>query len=301
MANENTTLTQTINEPAASSADGGVRVPTIPDGPVSTVEGAFSPEAALNTEGQTDEGAHQDKAEENAQADDAAMQRFDQHPRFRELNAKATKYEAEAREAALRTQRLELELAQLRENVTAGKQQERQATLPYRDITAMKPDELIEWQTEDPVGYAANLYSQVRHELKQEMAAQEQAAKAVDATKKTVTAFADKHPDFEGMRTAGQLRAFMDQNPGHNEISAYLALTEDDRIQTAVAKAIEDANAKSEQNFKAKQNARVLGSGPGINRTPATEYDKALTNTKDHGGFISLAAARLRAMRSRTG
>lgn len=229
-------------------------------------------------------------AEEKAAADAEAARkaeedRFDKHPRFQEL----IKTQAELRER----------LAKAEGALEASRrpaEPEKQTPLPYKDITQMQDDELRDWQNEDPKGYAANLYAQARHELMQEIKGQTQADMQQKGVRKTFDEYAAKNSDFMPMWESGQIPKFMEQNPGHNAISAHIILKQgtaladlDKRIKEEVAKAEKAAEERAIKNFQAKKRAAVL---PGGATLPAGEDDE-LKDTKSRGGLVSALTERL--------
>jgi len=162
----------------------------------------------------------------------------------------------------------------------------------YKDITLMSKEELIEWQEDDPHGYAANLYRQFVAEK-----AMEDAQKAKQSTvQQTFKTYEDKNPDFRQMWDNGSIQAFMTANPGHNAISAHMAMTENTRIEAAVAKATKEAEERITKNFLAKRNAQVISDGGVIKDT--SDLADELKNPQKYGGATSALTARLERMRA---
>ena len=162
----------------------------------------------------------------------------------------------------------------------------------YKDITLMSKEELIEWQEDDPHGYAANLYRQFVAEK-----AAEDAQKSKQATvQQTFKTYEDKNADFRQMWDSGKIQQFMNENPGHNAISAHMAMTETTRIQEAVAKATKEAEERITKNFLAKRNAQVISDG-GVIKDTSDQPDE-LKNPQKYGGATSALTARLERMRA---
>lgn len=240
------------------------------------------------------------KAESPPQDDDT---RFDKHPRWQRLK----KERDEARIMAERA-KAQMELLEKQHSTPpppAGAPQT--GKLPYRDITTMTSQELSEWQTDDPKGYAANLYAQVLHEANAKAMAEldrRQAEAAKEAERKaawqkardTFRKFADDHADFQEMWDSGALPRYIEEHPGHNAISAYHELTAEKRIQDAVQEARKQAEAEAQKKFEAKKKAAVLGGGPSGVQTRQAQ-DTELENTKEKGGLTSVLAERLARMR----
>lgn len=286
--------TQTINTEAASSAaspaPGREDAQTMP-----TVDARGSSAATQNTDTTQDDG--EDTGKEATSKDETeTFERFDKHPRFRELNARAK--ESEARAAKLETE-LELLRAQMSAFAEQREQQPKpQEKITYRDITTMTPEELVEWQTEKPVEYAANLYAQIRAELKEEMKREEKAAQQEKVTKSVIDEYRAENPDFDTMWSSGDIKKFMASHPGHTPISAHMMMTREQRTDEAIKAAVKAKEDELTKQFKAKRNAAVLGTGPAAK---GHQPEKILENTKHAGGLTSALAQRLRAFRQQTG
>jgi hypothetical protein len=157
----------------------------------------------------------------------------------------------------------------------------------------MTSEQILDWQTEDPKGYYANILEQAKHEVAQTMRADLDSRSIEDAVVKTYEKYAAENPDFDELWDSGELRAFMDKNPGHNAISAHMALTNEKKAKEAIDKAVADAEKRIMDNFKAKRESKVLGSGPSAARKAAeTETSAELKDTKKHGGLMSVLTRR---------
>ena len=239
--------------------------------------------------------------------DGADDDRFDKHPRFQEL-IQGRKEDSET----IKTLSQQLDTVM---KIIGGKQpvdgkapaaDDDKPTIPYKDITQMSKEQLLEWQEDDPHGYAANLYAQMLHEargqLKREQkegAAKTERETHQESVKKTYTKYAEKNPDFNDMWTSGEIKKFMDANPGHNAISAHRELTLEKVLTAEREKTAKETEARVIKNFQAKRNAHVLDGGGG--RTPSPNENPELVDTKQHGGLISALANRLKASRAAAG
>lgn len=287
--------TQTINSTGAESSAaphgmiGREDAQTMP-----TVDARDSSAGTQNTDSSGDSGKGLD-GQSSKDGDADALDRFDKHPRFKELNARTK--EAEARAAKVEAE-LELVRAQMAAFTEEQQQKKPQEPPKYKDITTLSPEELLEWQTEKPLEYAANLYAQIRAELREEMKQEEQSAKKERATKTVIEEYRQENPDFDTMWASGEVKKFMDTHPGHTPISAHMMMTREQRVNDAVKNALKEREEELTKQFKAKRNASVLGTGPSV-RTITQE--KALENTKAFGGLTSALAQRLRAFRQQTG
>lgn len=176
------------------------------------------------------------------------------------------------------------------------------------DIDTLTEEEIAEWQTDDPKGYAKNFQlltvqkskDIIRAELKQEEADKKMA--------NTFDTYADENADNESgtgfmqMWNSGQLQTYIDQNPGHNAISAHLKLTETSKaqsIQEQIDAGIAAGVAAEKKRLAAETKARVrttgLGQGPAYTATDTS--DDELKDTKKRGGKIAVMADRLKRMR----
>lgn len=231
-------------------------------------------------------------------ADDEENTRFDQHPRFQQLR-KERDDERKARE------RLEAQMEILTKVVDAPPDVEGEKTdnLPYRDTGKMTEEELAEWQANDPKGFADNLAAKIKHDLLVDMQRQSEATSRRNATEQTYARFAEKNPDFRSRWETGEIKKFIERNPGHNPMSAYHDIISEDReksvqtrIDEAVAKAKTDTEKEVLARIKSKQKANVLGAGPAI--TPVRDEDaSSLNDTKRHGGKVTVLANMLQSMR----
>jgi hypothetical protein len=214
--------------------------------------------------------------------------RFDKHPRFQELNRRV-------RESEERSRELERTLRELTARAEKGGSKSDTAgdsSLPFKDVSKMKPEELLDWQSENPQEYYRNLLAQAKHELSAEFSQSFEQRSKEDAIVATYENFAKQHSDFDKMWDDGTLQEFMRSNPGHNAISAYHALTADARIKAATEKAVKEAESTFVKNQRAKRNADVLPQGPSAPGS-YTHGDDALKNTKNFGGTTAVLAQRL--------
>lgn len=172
----------------------------------------------------------------------------------------------------------------------------------YKDITAMSEEELSEWQSRDPKGYAANMLAQVRAELTAEQrnnTAREAQERTREANRKTYDQYVKDNPDFETMWKKGEIQRYIEKHPGHNPLSAHMALTMGARLEEAIKK----KEKEIESNIRAKLKAGTLdGRGStGIRRMASADDVAELKDTKSKGGIVSAIADRLKAKRAATG
>lgn len=216
--------------------------------------------------------------------------RFDKHPRFQELRTRAETAEG-------RVSQLEKKL----DDFMASQTKQTPTELPYKDVSKMSAEELLDWQSDDPQGYYANILKQAEHNLSLKFEQSLDQRTNENAIVTTYNTFAEKNPDFDAMWDKGVLETFMGKNPGHNAISAYYALTMEDRIQEAVDKAVKDAEGKFVKNQRAKRESKSLDAGPQTTGTKDAPVETELQDTKKFGGPVAVMAKRLKQRRAQAG
>lgn len=235
-----------------------------------------------------DEGAGKE-AGDDADPNKAAGEgddRFDKHPRFVELNDRMKAAETRAANA-------EAKVTVLGDKVNEsfeGKKGE--GDLPYKDVGKMSDEEVQEWQDDDPKGFYSNMLLQAKHEVGQEMKADMSSRTMEDAIAGTYEDYAKKNSDFDQMWDSGELKIFMDKNPGHNAISAHMALTAGKKQTEAIEDAVKAAEKRIMNNLKAKGKSSVLGAGPSSSARAASDSPPELKDTTKHGGLNAVLAQR---------
>jgi hypothetical protein len=257
-------------------------------------------EETLNTDdltaGTEDQG---DKESQVSKSETGEEVPWHKDPRWQKFQADKSEIESEKTRIAQEKTQIEAEklrIQELKKERGVGQTDTGGPMVGFKDITRMSDEELKEWQDEDPKGYAANLYGQLEHELTIKFKRDKEANDKQNRVNKTFESYRDNNPDFLDMINSGKIREFINNNPGHNPISAHMALTEEKRISGAVSKAVKENEKKMLANFQAKRESRVLGTGPSISGGTATE-DKELSNTKEHGGKEAVQASRLLRLR----
>lgn len=260
------------------------------------------PEVANKTEG-SDKGSEGQESAESKESKESGEKtdeetdkelsgqedRFDKHPRFKEIRTRADNAEK-------RVTQLEAKIERLLEGQTQkpGKEE-----LPFKDINKMSAEELLDFQAENPHAYYQNVLAQAKHELGSDFDSRLEQRSSEDAIVDTFQRFADDHPDFDEMWDRGELKAFMDQNPGHNAISAYQILTLDKTIEDAVDKAVKEAEKKFTANQRAKRESKSLSGGPQTTGTQDAPKDSELQDSTKFGGKTRVLANRLREFRKK--
>jgi hypothetical protein len=166
------------------------------------------------------------------------LEPFHKHPRFQEMNKTIKELKAQV------------------EQLTAKPAEETPEDIGYRDITKLTPDEIQDWQDEDPVGWAKNLLMQAKAEARNDIHAEAHQNTMRAAADKTLDDFVKAHPDFDEVYESRVLSQYCDEHPGHNIISAYLAINEE-KAREAHGKEVETLKASFEAEKKAAIDAAV--------------------------------------------
>lgn len=166
------------------------------------------------------------------------LEPFHKHPRFQEMNKTIKELKAQV------------------EQLTAKPAEETPEDLGYRDITKLTPDEIQDWQDEDPVGWAKNLLMQAKAEARNDIHAEAHQNTMRAAADKTLDDFVKAHPDFDEVYESRVLSQYCDEHPGHNIISAYLAINEE-KARESHGKEVETLKASFEAEKKAAIDAAV--------------------------------------------
>jgi len=285
------------NTPASSTDDSMISSPDFvaPVGdPAVDKDGIDAAAAAAATDADDKKPVDDDKSkiEDDKSKDD----RFDQHPRFVELNntvksERALRVAAEAKVAMFEKSPLNPSFIPAAD----GK-------VDFKDTTNMSAEELREWQEDDPKGFTDNLLKQAAHMAQQSIKSTSLRDETVQGIEKTFTEYAASNPDFNEKWESGEIEKYMNAHPGHNAISAHMSLTgaanTQALIDAAVAKATKETEERVAKNFQAKKNATLINPAS-PSRAAVDGVDAELKDTTNQGGFVSVAANRLAAMRGK--
>lgn len=199
------------------------------------------------------------------------------------------------------------------ERKLAALEKPQEETPPYEDVSGKTNEEILEALEEDPLGFLKNFAQQVRYEVKQDMLTTQQEAEQQKSLEefqsragKTYGKFAEEHPEFQTMWDDGKLKNYMDDNPGHNAISAYLMLNKDtlvskEEAEKAQAEAVTKAIAETEKKFNARKTTTgsVLKTDPSSGDRSQSKIDPLLQDTSKVGGKVSAIAQHLERFRQR--
>ena len=247
--------------------------------------------ADKNADGK-DAGADGKDGQDGKDKDKNLEDRFDQHPRFIELN-NTVKKERAGRVAAEAKLSL-LEKSPIGDN---GLGLPTDMVLPdgIKDLTKMSADELREFQEDHPEDYRDSLLAIATQSIKSNLTNENTRNATISAIQNTFDEYAKQNPDFDDLWEKGEIPKYMKDHPGHNAISAHMALTSEKSVQAkidaAVAKAVKDTEERVTKNFQAKRDATVItASGT---RTVNDKVDTELKDTQQSGGRESVLAKRL--------
>jgi len=266
---------------------------------VSTIELA-PPEDSTADTSETDANNGDPDGKKTTGADDEAGQKdasgqkgdddLDKHPRFVQLNERMKLAETRAQSAEARSASLETKVTELLNKTSAKDTQEE---TKYKDVSKMTSEEILDWQTEDPHGYYANILEQAKHEISGDMKQTLTEQSVEDAVASTYEKYAKENEDFDEMWDSGELKKYMDLNPGHNAISAHMAITSANKTKLKIDEAVKEAEKRIMANIKAKRENTVLSSGPSASRTSTESgIPEELKDTKKHGGLAAVLARR---------
>jgi len=176
------------------------------------------------------------------------------------------------------------------------------------DIDTLTEEDIAEWRTDDPIGYDKNLRALATRDAAVIIRAELKAEADEKRTANTFDTYAEENKENESgtgfmqMWNDGQLQAYMDQNPGHNAISAHLKLTETSKAQSTqaqidagIAAGVAKEKARLAAETKARKRTVGLGQGPAYTATDTS--DDELKDTSKRGGKVAVMADRLRRMR----
>lgn len=285
------------SEPGASSTfrtSSDDLVSTVDLVPPVPAQADTDPEGANKTGDQPKTAKTEESAEAKPADTKAVEERFDKHPRFQEIHRELKQTKAE-----LQSLKAQLEV----KKETPKEPQE----LPYKDVTKMTKEEILEWQDTDPLAYHQNMLAQAKYELSKEFEGKIGAKSFEDAVASTYGEFAKENPDFDDLWDSGDLKTYMDKHPGHNAISAYYAISSKTKADEAkkvmddkIAAAVKEAEKKAQEAYRVKRESQVLSSGPAWSGLPEG-VSPELKDSKKFGGSTAVLAARAAARMAQRG
>ena len=255
------------------------------------IPGAAEAAAHKEAEAPAKEGGTEEKGGEAAPAKEADREGFIPRDRFDEVNTVAKK-----------VPELEIQLANLKGQIDVLSKQPAAEGAPAADpdfidgLGDLGSEELMDSFEKDPKAFLESYADSLSKRILSTQSNQTDAKDFEGKVVKTIEAFAEKNPEFNGLWDSGKITQFMDDNPGYDATGAYYALTEGSRgeavtkqIEDAVTKATKETEAKF-QKFLKKDNASLPG-GPAATATIGAPVE--LQDTKKSGGLVHSLAARV--------
>lgn len=267
MAEENNDAnTSTEEATGADSSSDAVTLEPIQgdDGLVSTVE-YQTVEKEEPAETDANDADTSDDAEQNTPEDQVAENKdFHENPRFKELIDQKNQQADEIKGLKNQIDELTSQMA------VPAQETGHDSAQNFNNIMAMDDDQIVEDLTSNPKQFLANFANQIAHELKMDISAAEQAKQTEAETlslkeqkAKTITDFFADKEDGQAMRDDGRIKSFIEENPGHNEISAYHALAGEAAQEAAIESAVKKREAEIYQELKAKGKAKSTATPTG--------------------------------------
>lgn len=218
-------------------------------------------------------------------AKEVASDRFDQHPRFKEIVR-----EKNDLKKAVADLTAKMEVLSSRDDKGNKEKQD--------PMEGMDDAAIFEKLNNDPKKFLADLSAKIKTDTLMEMSKATEQEASRNRIVSGYETYAKSNPDFDEMWDAGKLQEFIAEHPEHNAISAHMAITSDKRLQEATEKAVADAIAKTQKQFQAKRGASVLSGGPASSVVTGGKASAELADTKKVGGVTAAIAARLERMRA---
>jgi hypothetical protein len=162
----------------------------------------------------------------------------------------------------------------------------------------MADDDIVETFSKNPKGFLSTFANQIVEHIgktAQDHQNKVQTETLQSSIERTFDDYAKKNPDFDEMWDSGEIKRFMDENPGHNAISAHMMLTGDKRVQDVAEKAKKEAEEQTLKNINAKRGAQVLsvGAKPRV-ASSGSQTDPRMQDPNKFGGMTNVLVARLR-------
>lgn len=219
--------------------------------------------------------------------------RFDQHPRFQELIKEKNTLKSENREMAQRLEAIEAKVSE-----------PPKPDADEKGLFGMGDEDLLEQFSDDPKAFLQKFAQHIEESVTSKFSEATREQSYQDAVNTQYEQFAKDNEGFMDLWNSGEIQEFLNQNPAHNAMSAYYALTANDRktdqegaIKEAVEKAVKETEERITKNFKAKRNAQVLPAGPSAGGKSADTAPE-LKDPKKFGGITAVLTQRLRERRA---
>ena len=261
---------------AQSHQDDSVAVPSTPtpdeDGNVSTMDLAeYGRELAEKpTDAQPQKGLPTDGEQQS--------DRLDEHPRFQQLIEERNNLRTELTTLNNTVANLQGQMqAFTAQGQGHGGQQQQEQQVNYLE---MDDAELREQFAESPGEVLKAVGQQFYNQAMTDFNRNIQQGQTRTAVETTFANFEKDNPEFTTAWNDGSIKQFMDENPGHNAISAFMTMTHADNV----AKIKADARKEVITEIKTKGNINSLGPGPNRNPVGIANTDDMLRNPDAYGG-----------------
>ncbi|TVM31166.1 hypothetical protein DQK91_18830 [Oceanidesulfovibrio marinus] len=276
-----------VSEPAGDTNETGSAGAAEVQGSETGTEDKGEPKAAAQDGGQ--DGSTKDEVKDG----EDKLPPFHEHPRWKQLLAS---------NKAMQKQ-LETLLA---------KNDKPEAAVPVSDFDKQLKEldkKYQDGEIEDLQDYLSQRSEIVDAKGKAEFDAKLQEAESQRTAKETVSRFKEQNPDYAEAVKNGELDEIIEKWPGlHDEFSAYHAWKAQQATaglesakQAEYQRGLKDGEEKTIKNFKAKQGARSLDTGPRTTPREGSEADTKLKDTQKHGGLVDVLTQGLKEFRESAG
>ena len=297
---------QALNDAGAAPTSAPI---DLGDGLVSTVEfsnptpatpDTASPDGGAKPAGQDAAAAAADSKESDASSD-AAKQggRLDRDSRFQQVIQSNNHLKQQLKDL---TERHNQVIERLDKLATGQAGAPGAGDAAANKVFGMSEEELLDLQATNPAKYhqlvVDSITRQVTDTVSQSVDSAQNQRDFDQQISQTYEQYAKEHPDFEELWDSGEIRTFMDNHPGHNAISAHMALTNQTQVQAAVDKAVKEAQDKMRNDLRTKGRSALLGGGPSGQIDRQRAADQELHDSKKFGGKYAVLARRSVARRS---
>jgi len=255
----------------------------------STDKAGTAEKTAQKTEGDKGDAEKAAKEAEAAKAKETDLDtRLDKHPRFKEVIT--SNQSLKAANQAL-TARLEV----LESKPVAAQTKEEKAFLE----TFKNKEDMIDSFNEDPGTFLSTYGSQLTSQVEASVLSKVQEDGHQSKVGDTFAQYEEKNPDFTEKWASGEIKRFMELNPGHNAISAHMTLTQnesaadfDSKIEAAKAEAAKEATAKVLSDLKTKAGASTIPAETTGGQAPPSGLPPEMKDSSEFGGMTSVLLAR---------
>jgi len=180
---------------------------------------------------------------------------------------------------------LQQQTSDLQEQLTAASSDNEKLEEENKSILDLEHDDLVAMVTENPHGLIESIFNEVKSSVMTSVGQKNDLDKRNSSIEGTIEAYAKDNSDFEKLWDNGEIQGYMNNNPGHNAMSAHQMLTIAARIAGAKKEGAEEAS----KDFTTKLGSQTIGAGVNI---PPSQRDAAVKDTKKFGGRAKVAASR---------